>query len=343
MKLTRDNYEIWFLEYSDGKLDQSQIDAVHRFIAVNPDLAGELDTLTPVLSKNHLQPFPGKDGLKKSLYEDPAHLENSILASLEGDLSGMEQEMLDRWISDKPDQLELFQRFKQARIKPNPHIRYPRKAQLKRKSIVHANWIWISSIAALFLLALFIFQPGDKKKELATTVEMSKSNTPKTSTSAGIAETTHNRASDEPEKLIAATKPSSGTLVHLSKNQTKNLPPIFTELRRSDTVALLLPKTGEVKSDFLLFADLAPIREPMAGYSLSGEISLADYLKKKYEALKADEPKLIITREEIVVAGLHLFSKLPGRRLTGRRDAEGNLRSISFNSQLLAFSIPLNR
>ena len=343
MKLTRDNYEIWFLDYSDGKLDQAQIDAVHRFIAVNPDLAIELEAFAPVLSKDYLLPFPGKDGLKKSLYEDPAHLENSILASLEGDLTSMEQEMLDHWMSDKPDQLEISQLFKQARLIPPPDIRFPRKAQLKRTSIVRVNWAWISSIAALFLLILFLFQPVNTKKEMATIVRMPKSNTPKTSITAGIAETTHKQPSANPEKRIAASKPSSGALVRINKIRTKNLPPIFTELRRPDTVALLLPRPGEVKSDFLLFADLAPIREPMAGDPTSGEISLADYLKKKYEALKADEPKLIITREEIVIAGLHLFSRLPGRRLTGRRDVDGNLKSISFNSQILAFSIPINR
>ena len=73
------------------------------------------------------------------------------------------------------------------------------------------------------------------------------------------------------------------------------------------------------------------------------EMPLSEYLKDKYQELKTSNPTEFITREEFTIAGLHLFSKLPGKRLTGRKGSDGRLKTISFNTQLLAFSIPVNR
>ena len=109
MKLTRDNYELWFLDYTEGKLSQTQIEEMRHFLLVNEDLAEELEALAPVLRADLHLSYPGKEKLKKSLFEDQEYLENTIIASLEGDLNEAEQLLLEKWLSTHPAQTEYCQ------------------------------------------------------------------------------------------------------------------------------------------------------------------------------------------------------------------------------------------
>jgi hypothetical protein len=88
--------------------------------------------------------------------------------------------------------------------------------------------------------------------------------------------------------------------------------------------------------------DLVPLKVSLPISSASNEIPLSDFLKDKLQELKANGKKTFITREEVTIAGLHLFSRLPGKHLTGKEGRDGRLKTITFNTQLLAFSIPVN-
>ena len=44
MKINRNNYEIFFVDYSDGKLSENQIENLMAFISLNPDLEEEFYT-----------------------------------------------------------------------------------------------------------------------------------------------------------------------------------------------------------------------------------------------------------------------------------------------------------
>ena len=75
----------------------------------------------------------------------------------------------------------------------------------------------------------------------------------------------------------------------------------------------------------------------------NAEIPLTDFLNNKLQSVKGEGPKGFFSREEVILAGLHFFSRLPGNHLTGRKGTDGRLTSISLNTQLLAISVPLNR
>jgi len=59
--------------------------------------------------------------------------------------------------------------------------------------------------------------------------------------------------------------------------------------------------------------------------------------------MKNQGPKGFFSREEVAVAGLRFFSLLPGKHLTGKKGRDGKLKSITFNTQMLAISIPVNK
>jgi hypothetical protein len=76
---------------------------------------------------------------------------------------------------------------------------------------------------------------------------------------------------------------------------------------------------------------------------VNNEIPVSEFLNSKLQDLKVNGPKGLITREELALAGLHLFSRLPGKHLTGRKGTDGRLKMISLNTPLLAVSLPVNR
>ena len=87
MKITRDNYEIWFLDYLVGRLDKEGMEAVQNFLIHHPNLAEELDTEIITLHTDHNSRFAGKESLKKEPLDDPAVFETAAIASMEGDLT----------------------------------------------------------------------------------------------------------------------------------------------------------------------------------------------------------------------------------------------------------------
>ena len=92
-----------------------------------------------------------------------------------------------------------------------------------------------------------------------------------------------------------------------------------------------------------VFNELVLIKIPGPYYAATNKIPLSEFLRIKLQALKANGPKGFFSREELAVAGLRFFSRLPGNRLTGEKGSDGKLKSISFDTKILAFSIPVNR
>ena len=45
MKINRNNYEKWFVDYLDGILDENSEQELHFFLKANPDLAEELESV----------------------------------------------------------------------------------------------------------------------------------------------------------------------------------------------------------------------------------------------------------------------------------------------------------
>ena len=86
MKITRDNYEPFFLDYLEGNLDENKIDQFLDFLEKNPDLKEELQLFEHVnLPEEHFD-FSGKESLYKSAAEEKLMLENKVIAYLEGDM-----------------------------------------------------------------------------------------------------------------------------------------------------------------------------------------------------------------------------------------------------------------
>ncbi len=159
--ITRSNYEIYFIDYVDGRLDKSQCDQLLIFLKEHPDLKEEFDLFNEgkIIADTEIY-FPSKEKLKKSTISNLNYL-TWFVAYVEDDLSARQKKEVDYFIRQNPESekdLELFTRLK---FKPDEKIVFPDNNQLKRHSKVIAfdfNYrkaIAIAAIICLFILSFF--------------------------------------------------------------------------------------------------------------------------------------------------------------------------------------------
>lgn len=340
MKITRENYEIWFLDYLEERLDQEQGEMVRQFLAHHPDLADELEAFVPVLAADEHLIYPDKSHLKRAVYDDPAIFETTAIADMEGDLTTEERSQFEKWLATKPDRQKFIRILKRSRLQPDPSIDFPGKGELKKKHTVMPLWARIAAMAASLLMVLLIFYPGRKNTDSTISGYIENKVPPqmekpvKTATEISPKVTSTSALNPRTRPIVANPD------MKLAKHKIEGTAPSGN--RQFDSVEPLQTRLIAVNFSVPEIPDLVPLKVSLPISSAPNEIPLSDFLKDKLQELKANGKKTFITREEVTIAGLHLFSRLPGKHLTGKEGRDGRLRTITFNTQLLAFSIPVN-
>src|SRR5665647_2220072 len=181
MKITRSNYESYFLDFLEGNLDPSLLDEFQLFLTENPDLASELemgDILT--LDANNDIHFDTKEELKKSVSVLELEFQERAVAYYEGDLSSEEQKNFEASLSENSAIATEVQQFGQLKLVADPAIVFPHKEQLKKKIVMLPLWLKVASVAAMLLLAYLLFQPNSgMHTESVQIADNSKNKTPK--------------------------------------------------------------------------------------------------------------------------------------------------------------------
>jgi len=344
MKISRENYEIWFLDFMEGRLNRQETEEVRNFMTQHPDLAEELENFVPPLSSDSGLLFPGKEKLKKELFDDPKFLENSIIARMEGDLNETENKSLEDWLNHHTENKQYLRQFENTRLKPDFDLVFPGRERLKKNSTLSVVWIRVAAIAAIILMVIYLFYPERQTNTLpiAAIIEKpipSSVNTPIVSSPTG-AKTVPLTSGNQPVAVATILLKSSGKS---KSSDLQNLAKKSIVERSSVSIPTIQARTVLVNSFEQEFADLMPVRDPVIQYAASNEILMSSYLTDKFHELKSGGAGRIFSREGLAVASLRFFSWLPGRRLTGKKGSDGRLKSITFNTQLLAFSIPVNR
>lgn len=152
------NYEIYFLDYIDGRLDDESVRQLHAFLDQHPALKEELLQLTSesVLPPIALQ-MPGKDSLKRDALGCTA-LDYRMIALLENDLSQEDRSAFLKEVDADPRMQQQLKQWQQTVIAPNNDIVFKHKAQLKRlaaKVFLLRRVLQYGAVAASLLLGYF--------------------------------------------------------------------------------------------------------------------------------------------------------------------------------------------
>jgi hypothetical protein len=170
--INKNNYEIFFLDYLDYRLDAAQTAALMHFLDANPELREELEGLEKV----QLEPcyeirLKTKDSLKKPLIVSAGlisekNYEEFFIAATENDLDLQQQADLHFFLEKNPALQKEYETFLQCRLKPDNSIVFADKASLKQAAVFllfSKPVVYRIAIAAALVLLIglsFLFEPG---------------------------------------------------------------------------------------------------------------------------------------------------------------------------------------
>ena len=157
MKITRHNYEEFFILYLDNELSSDDRREVELFVKENSDLQAELTMLfQSQLSADTDVVFTGKEMLLKtagkSITQD--NYEQWLLSYIDNELTPTEITSLEQFLAERPSiraELDILQKTKLQ----SEHIVFPDKSSLYRREekvkIIAFNWRRIAIAASVLL------------------------------------------------------------------------------------------------------------------------------------------------------------------------------------------------
>jgi hypothetical protein len=164
MLINRNNYESFFLDFIEGRLNAEEEAGLMAFLAENPELKLELDQFENI----HLLPEPaffnGKDKLKKNLAHfseiNEENFDQYCVAKMEGDLDETLSKSFDNYLSEHPERLKDYKLLLQTFLEPDKTIVFEEKQKLRHRHIVaNKNRILsLVSIAASIALIIVSYQ-----------------------------------------------------------------------------------------------------------------------------------------------------------------------------------------
>lgn len=162
--ITRENYEIYFMDYMDGNLSARGRAEVEAFLLVHPDLRELLDGMNEVWLEVPAEVFDKKEEIKRTVRE--REIEYYAIATAEGVITGEEQ----TWVDGNVDK-DVFERevemYAKVKVKPDPICRFEGKVGVYRKSGAVLFVKRYAAIAAVVALGGVVAIYSTRKEEFS--------------------------------------------------------------------------------------------------------------------------------------------------------------------------------
>lgn len=350
MKITRDNYEIFFLDYLDGNLEEQDMDQFLDFMEQNADLKEELRSLEQISLPEDMAVMPGKDKLYKIQEEEKPIADDKLVAYLEGDLEEGNRALFESYLATHPELRKEYTIFEKTRLKPDTSIRFAHKKKLYKKpaSVIVMNWV--ARAAAVIVLAWgvsLLFRGQQSPKTILSTPE--------------IAQVSPN---PEPREKTAKTEPQPAktkiqretvyaTAVAPNAEKTKPVQQKIVPEKHSEPLAQPVPAERE----FLAMAEIQPLGAQLQKQQPEIQLAIArmpEIEPEQEPAREMDIPEFLADRakrvgnegvrsiQRLARLGLGLASEISGDRISYTEN-DGKIASVEFETKLLAFTIPLEK
>lgn len=156
MKITRDNYEEFLVDYWDNTLPEHTRVALESFLNDNPDIRTEMDGADQMVLPSRDIAFEAKKNLFSIPTSEPilSDTEALLVAELEGDLDSEQKASLAELKRQNPALIEQAKLFALTKIRPDFSIRYPDKHKIKQNKI---SLFWaVGAVAAVLTLGLMV-------------------------------------------------------------------------------------------------------------------------------------------------------------------------------------------
>ncbi len=340
MEISRNNYEIFFLDYLDGKLEGKEIDRFLDFIEQNPDLKEELKGI----EKLQLPAGPVTFRDKKTLYKtekQKIHAENfTAVAYMEGDLSPLETELFLKHLEFHPEQAKDMELLMKTRLQADETIVFPAKNKLYRQTPIQKLIYWGTRVAAILLLAFAFWTVFNfnKDKDIINNTEVlaEKNKIPVNQSKEIQPEKQKKQELNSSEKAENRPLETEGHERLIAKNIAIPAPVEPSSRRTRSQVGLLQPLAARlipVETDQQM--ELTDMQLKQKNKETDNYYSLDRFVTEKMLKIKKSDKSLI-------ESGLDLAGNVSKNRISYETD-EGKVSKIKFESRLLAFSVPVKR
>lgn len=192
-KITVENYESYFLDQLEGRLDATMVQELDSFLVLHPQLKEALEQTNSIYLEIEHYAFKEKQELKKFEFETQPitrkTFDDFCIASYENILSEGKRNELANYMQHQPGAINEYIAYGKTYLVPEkiifPHHKFlHHKARIKIISLRNAN-TWLTIAAAMVILAGTYFgfiQTAPVKqieiKPIATTVNPNKKLTP---------------------------------------------------------------------------------------------------------------------------------------------------------------------
>jgi hypothetical protein len=350
MKINRNNYESFFIDYLEGNLDEKLVDDFIEFLQQNPDLKEELSLFETVSVGQEEITFGKKELLLKEKYDIEKEFNQAAIASLEGEISPSEKVEFDNYLFTHPEKQKEAKLFILTKLQPDQSVVFNKKNNLYHYSTGKTILLWTTRAAAVIIFALTVYTFIDKSSNKIipeNRVAVIEKEPEKKINPSEIKEVpVKNNKVEEQKTLKKETEKPAVKSEKPKANETKIIRENSQGRLINDDLALAriseeIPELQSLSASVTTFSipemDLVPVKimftdnyEPVFEERL-----LVDIVKEKTGVDK-------LSFNKIVKSGLSLVASLSKEKFNYETDTEGKVTEVNFDSRLLAFSIPTN-
>jgi len=345
MRITRDNYEVFFIDYLDGTLDDTRIDEFLEFLQQNPDLKEELQKIKLFSIPAPKKVFPLKEKLYKEKYDLQDHFNNACIAILEKDFKEEETAGFKKYLKKHPEKKKEYQQFMRTRLKADETILFTKKITLYKETpgvkFFRSAFRIAAMLILVFAVSVLLKQYNEMDVPVSRMVQFTKEPVPEIPV-----QIQQNTEETEPQISTGKTVAEDSVNTEPDKNTGEPDRGIAVEketfVARYDTLfpAYLPGKPAFIDAEKPVLALATPpesfLKEFSDNENLPEKMLLGDKIRGK---TGIDELKL----DDIVKAGLKLFSGISNNKFTYDTNEEGEISGLMLETRLLAFSIPIRR
>lgn len=375
MKITRTNYESWFLDHLEGRLEEGMAGEFNEFLRQNPDLREELEEYREVNITAPELSYAGKEELFREGYDQPEVFEQAAVARLEGDLSPEEADAFEDYLLRHPGKKAEAELFGMTRLTPDPAVVFTDKSRLLRQPVLIRLRQWTLRAAAVLLVGLLVYTLADKPVRVPD--------------NDGLAmEGTGNRTGQEEqgiasESLVPETSgtlaaeevavPANGGDTGRPEGHRKNVTATFItavqtashRISRTDPSSVPASGTGGKLLPVRIQAPplLASLQTPLLATSSPEALKTLLPVALPATALKPEETAIAgfmepmplsekflhktglakLSIPQIARRGLEFASVLSGEKITIDTNSAGEIIALGLETRLLGLSIPVRR
>ncbi len=161
MKIDKENYEAWMLDYLEGKLSGKQLALFEQFLSEHPELREEAEGLEDMTLSPSDRFFEDKSLLKAKMLKQVIDEEElSTFEAAEGILPADKRDRLDKRMAGSPRLAEKLHQYKEAKLTADESIVFADKASLKRTEPAVAakeRILWPYMVAAAMMAGVVYF------------------------------------------------------------------------------------------------------------------------------------------------------------------------------------------